>query len=82
MPRVRVSRQAARMVRAVRSRYRVQAFLIMGFHFFMQSYTMLDVFVILFILVSNHMNQHRSVPSQLLVEGIRVLILERMPVLP
>ncbi|KAF2680686.1 hypothetical protein K458DRAFT_311199 [Lentithecium fluviatile CBS 122367] len=76
---MRVSRDAARMIRAVRSRYRVQAFLIMGHHFFIESYTMLDIFVVLFILVSNYMNRHRSVPSQLLVEGIRFLINERMP---
>jgi len=79
---MRISRDAARLIRAVRSRYRVQAFLIMGYHFFIESYTMLDIFVVLFILVSNYMNQHRSVPSQLLVEGIRFLVHERIPVLP
>jgi hypothetical protein len=82
MPAMRVSRDAARLIRAVRSRYRVQAFLIMGYHFFIESYTMLDIFVVLFILVSNYMNQHRSVSSQLLVEGIRFLVHERIPVLP
>jgi hypothetical protein len=82
MPNMRVSRDAARLIRAVRSRYRVQAFLIMGYHFFIESYTMLDIFVVLFILVSNRMNEHRSVPSQLLVEGIRFLVHERIPVLP
>lgn len=81
-PTMRVSRDAARLVRAVRSRYRVQAFLIMAYHLFVESYSMLDVFVVLFILVSNFMNQHRSVASQLLVEGVRVLVQERMPVLP
>ena len=66
-----------RLIRQIRSRYRVQAFLILGHHFFIQSPLFLDIFVILFILVSNFMNRQNAVPSQLYVEGIRFLIAQR-----
>lgn len=64
-------------LRQIRFRYRVQAFLIVGHHFFIQSPLFLDVFVILFILVSNFMNRRNSVPSQLYVGGIRSLTAQR-----
>lgn len=63
-----------RVIRSIRSRYRVQAFLILGHHFFLESPLLLDVFVVLFILVSNFMNRQNTVPSQLFVQGIRFLV--------
>lgn len=71
----------ARLIQSIRSRYRVQAFLILGHHFFLQSPLLLDIFVVLFILVSNFMNRQNTVPSQLFVEGIRFLINQRRELL-
>ena len=53
----------------------MQAFLILGHHFFLpaQSPLLLDIFVLLFVLVSNFMNRHHTVPSQLLIESARFL---------
>ncbi|KAK7184247.1 hypothetical protein DPSP01_002727 [Paraphaeosphaeria sporulosa] len=71
----------ARAIRSIRSRYRVQAFLILGHHFFLQSPLLLDIFVVLFILVSNFMNRQNTVPSQLLVQGMRFLASNRRELL-
>ncbi|OAG09178.1 uncharacterized protein CC84DRAFT_1065297, partial [Paraphaeosphaeria sporulosa] len=68
-------------IRSIRSRYRVQAFLILGHHFFLQSPLLLDIFVVLFILVSNFMNRQNTVPSQLLVQGMRFLASNRRELL-
>jgi hypothetical protein len=70
-----------RLIRSIRGRYRVQAFLILGHHFFLQSPLLLDVFVVLFILVSNFMNLQNAVPSQLFVEGMRFLVDQRRELL-
>ncbi|KAF1972262.1 hypothetical protein BU23DRAFT_397980, partial [Bimuria novae-zelandiae CBS 107.79] len=69
------------VIRSIRRRYRVQAFLIMGHHFFFQSPLLLDLFVVLFILVSNFMNRQHAVPNQMLVEGIRFLVNQRRELL-
>ncbi|KAF2446508.1 hypothetical protein P171DRAFT_356690 [Karstenula rhodostoma CBS 690.94] len=70
-----------RVMRSIRGRYRVQAFLILGHHFFLQSPLLLDMFVVLFILVSNFMNRQNTVPSQLFVQGMRLLGSQRRELL-
>ncbi|KAF2637801.1 hypothetical protein P280DRAFT_406353 [Massarina eburnea CBS 473.64] len=70
----------AAVLHTIRNRYRVQAYLIMGHHFFLQSPMLLDIFVILFILVSNFMNRQHAVSSRLSREGIQVLMDQTMPV--
>lgn len=74
--------RAARMVRSIRGRYRAQAFLFLAYHFFLSSPVHLDIFVIFFILVSNFMNRQDAFPSQLLLEGLRVLLDERRFIMP
>ncbi|KAF1957564.1 hypothetical protein CC80DRAFT_410624 [Byssothecium circinans] len=68
------------VLNTIRNRYRVQAYLILGHHFFLHSPILLDIFVILFILVSNFMNRHHTVPNRLLREGIQLLMEQRIPV--
>lgn len=70
------------MIRSIRSRYRIQAYLILGHHFFLQSPMLLDVFIVFFILVSNFMNRQQAFPSHLIAEGLRFLVDQRRPLLP
>lgn len=74
--------KAARVIRSIRSRYRTQAFLFLAYHFFLTSPLHLDIFIMLFILVSNFMNRQQAFPSQLLLDGLRFLLDERRFLLP
>lgn len=69
--------KAARVIRSIKGRYRAQAFLFLAYHFFLASPHHLDVFVLFFILVSNFMNRAHAFPSQLLIDGARLLLDER-----
>ncbi|KAF2796314.1 hypothetical protein K505DRAFT_237998 [Melanomma pulvis-pyrius CBS 109.77] len=71
----------ARLVRGIRSRYRTQAYLILAHHFFLSSPLLLDIFIVLFILVSNFMNRQNSFPCHLVAEGLAVLVDHRRQVL-
>lgn len=74
--------RASRVIRSIKSRYRVQAFLFLAYHFFLTSPMHLDIFIMFFILVSNFMNRQQAFPSQLLVDGIRFLLDERRFLMP
>ncbi|CAI6333466.1 unnamed protein product [Periconia digitata] len=65
---------AAAVLRGIRFRYRVQAYLILGHHFFLPSPLLLDIFIILFILVSKSMNRQYAIPSQLSSRGIQYFL--------
>ena len=69
--------KAARVIRSIKGRYRAQAYLFLAYHFFLASPAHLDVFVLFFILVSNFMNRADAFPSQLLIDGARLLLDER-----
>ncbi|PVI07627.1 hypothetical protein DM02DRAFT_512153 [Periconia macrospinosa] len=71
-------RDPAAVLRGIRFRYRVQAYLILGHHFFLQSPLLLDVFIILFILVSKFMNRQYAVPNQLSFHGLQILKEQRI----
>lgn len=74
--------KAARVIRSIQSRYRTQAFLFLAYHFFLTSFVHLDIFIMLFILVSNFMNREQAFPSQLVIDGVRILINERRFIMP
>lgn len=74
--------KAARVIRSIKSRYRIQAFLFLGYHFFLTSPMHLDIFIMFFILVSNFMNRQQAFPSQLLLDGLRLLLDERRFIMP
>lgn len=74
--------KAARVVRSIKSRYRTQAFLFLAYHFFLTSFVHLDIFIVFFILVSNFMNRQQAFPSQLILDGLRVLLDERRFIMP
>jgi hypothetical protein len=69
------------LIRHIRSRYRTQAYLILAHHFFLGHPLLLDIFIVLFILVSNFMNRQNSFPCHTIVEGIAVLVDQRRNVL-
>ena len=71
----------ARLIRRIRSRYRTQAYLILAHHFFLSPPLLLDVFIVLFILVSNFMNRQNSFPYHTIIEGLVVMIDQRRLVL-
>ncbi|KAH7378453.1 hypothetical protein DE146DRAFT_320192 [Phaeosphaeria sp. MPI-PUGE-AT-0046c] len=74
--------KAARVIRSIKSRYRTQAFLFLAYHFFLTSFVHLDIFIMFFILVSNFMNREQAFPSQLVLDGVRILIDERRFIMP
>lgn len=74
--------RATRVIRSIKSRYRVQAYLFLAYHFFLTSPLHLDIFIMFFILVSNFMNREQAFPTQLLVDGLRFLLDERRLVMP
>jgi glycosyltransferase involved in cell wall biosynthesis len=74
--------KAARVIRSIKSRYRTQAFLFLAYHFFLTSFVHLDIFIIFFILVSNFMNRQQAFPSQLILDGLRILLDERRFIMP
>jgi hypothetical protein len=68
------------LVRRIRSRYRTQAYLILAHHV-LEHPLLLDIFIVLFILVSNFMNRQNSFPCNTVVEGIAVLVDQKRKVL-
>jgi hypothetical protein len=74
--------KAARVIRSIKSRYRTQAFLFLAYHFFLTSVVHLDIFIIFFILVSNFMNRQQAFPSQLVIDGLRILLDKRRIIMP
>lgn len=74
--------KAARVIRSIKSRYRTQAFLFLAYHFFLTSIVHPDIFIIFFILVSNFMNRQQAFPSQLVLDGLRIMLDERRFIMP
>jgi hypothetical protein len=68
------------LIRRIRSRYRTQAYLILAHHV-LEHPLLLDIFIVLFILVSNFMNRQTSFPCHTVVEGIAILVDQRRKVL-
>ncbi|PSN70901.1 hypothetical protein BS50DRAFT_486767 [Corynespora cassiicola Philippines] len=70
-------RDPYRIFQFVMRRYRVQAFMTLAYHFFLPSYMLLDVFLVLFILVTNYINRRQAFPNQLIIQGMRIIADER-----
>lgn len=74
--------KAARVIRSIRGRYRAQAFLLLAYHFFLSSPLHLDIFVLLFVLVSNFMNRKDAFPIHMFMDAARFLLDERRFLMP
>ncbi|KAF2866539.1 hypothetical protein BDV95DRAFT_504821 [Massariosphaeria phaeospora] len=74
---MKVPRGAAPVLRFIKARYRTQTFLILAHYFFLPPNFPLDLFIMLYFLVSNFMNHQDAFPCQLLVDALSVVLDQR-----